>query len=244
MENIFALTSGKGGVGKSTVALGLATAFSALNKTVLLIDMDQGLRCLDLMLGISEKVAFDISDVLDGRDAESAIYGTAQDPRIFLMPAPMQIGSIKGVTFGEFIREAALNFDVVIIDFPAGIDFSLYSFLPDQTHFITVCTPDPVSLRDASLAGDKLYSMGKQNVRLIINKFDISYIKNKVYPNIDSIIDIAGLRLIGIIPSDINLTVNQAASKLTKKGRAYKAFLRLAKRLNGQDVKLPKPKKI
>ena len=74
MEKLFAITSGKGGVGKSTVAVGIASALAELGETVLLIDMDEGLRCLDLMLGLSEKIAFDLSDALVNRDTKGALY--------------------------------------------------------------------------------------------------------------------------------------------------------------------------
>ena len=137
-----------------------------------------------------------------------------------------------------------LNFDKVVVDFPAGIDFTLYKALPDYAVFLTVCTGEPVSLRDASLVGMELAEIGKTNVRLIINRFDIAFIKDGIYSSIDDMIDRAGIRLIGIVPFDISLSLSFAASTLPKRCNAVKAFDRIAKRLCGQDVKLPKPKKI
>lgn len=244
MDKLFAVTSGKGGVGKSTLSAGLAAALARKGSRVLLIDMDEGLRCLDLMLGISEAIVFDLADILGGVEAQSAIYPVPECEGLFLIPAPAKTGMVDPELFGAFLREALLNFDKIVIDFPAGIDFTLYKVLPDYTVFLTVCTGEPVSLRDASLIGAELAEINKTNVRLIINRFDIAFIKDGIYSGVDDMIDRAGIRLIGIVPFDMGLTLAFSASKLPKKCNAVKAFDRIAKRLCGEDVKLPKPKKI
>lgn len=244
MNNVFAITSGKGGVGKSTVATCLAAAAEKQGKKVLLIDLDEGLRCLDIMTGISESVVLDISDVFVGEAVENAIYPLPQHPSIFLLPAPATRGGIEEECFGELIRQVASSYDMVIADFPAGIDMRLYEQMPDTTRFITVTGPDPVSIRDAGVVADKLFEIGKKYNRLIINRFDYSYIKSGIYKCIDDIIDISRTRLIGIVPTDISLTLNQAKGTIAKKGQAVKAFSRIIKRLDGQDIPLPKPKKI
>ena len=93
MDNLFAVTSGKGGVGKSTVATCLAAEAERLNKKTLLIDLDEGLRCLDLMLSLSESVVLDLSDVFEGHDVNSALYQVPEHPLINLLPAPSFYGS-------------------------------------------------------------------------------------------------------------------------------------------------------
>ncbi len=244
MNNLFAVTSGKGGVGKSTVATCLAAAAEQLQKRTLLIDLDEGLRCLDLMLSLSETVVLDLSDVFSGHDANSAIYPVKDHPYIFLLPAPAFYGRIDESSFGDFIREAAQHFDIVIVDFPAGIDLRLYKQMPDTTRFITVCNPDPVSIRDSGVVADRLYDIGKTDNRLIINRFSMDYIKGGIYKGIDDIIDSSRLRLLGVVPTDTQIFLSQAKGKLIKRGKASKAFLRIMKRLLGEDIPLPKPKKI
>lgn len=244
MNNLFAVTSGKGGVGKSTVATCLAAAAEKLNKKTLLIDLDEGLRCLDMMLSMSESVVLDLSDVFSGHDANSAIYPVPEHPLVYLLPAPAFYGKIDEGSFGDFIREAVLHFDIVIVDFPAGIDLRLYKQMPDTTRFLTVCNPDPVSVRDSSVVADRLCEIGKNRNRLIINRFSMDYIKSGVYGGIDDIIDFSRIRLAGVVPTDNELLLSQAKGKIAKRGRASKAFLRIMKRLLGEDIPLPKPKKI
>ena len=244
MNNVFAITSGKGGVGKSTVASCLAAATEKLNKKVVLIDLDEGLRCLDIMLGISENILFDISDVLKGEDVFNALYKIPEKENLYLLPAPSKRDMINEDDFGALVRKLADEFDAVFVDFPAGIDMRLYKQLPDSTQFITVTGPDPVSIRDAGFIADSLCNIGKMHNRLIINRFSYSYIKSGIYSGIDDIIDSSCVRLIGIIPNDVNLPLAQAKGRLCKKGKAVKAIDRIIKRLYGEDIPLPKAKKI
>jgi len=243
MGKIYAVTSGKGGVGKSTVSVGLATAFSKMGQTVLLVDMDEGLRCLDVMLGIDEKIIFDLSDILLGKDVADCIYPIDNNPNLHLIPAPSKIGAVDTYSFANFAKEIEGFYDVVIFDFPAGIDFSLYTCLPESTLFLTVAFPDPVTVRDAAVVSQKLDEIGVAS-RLILNAFDYKLTKQKIFKNIDDIIDQSGLRLLGIVPVSEELKLLSVKHKLKPKANAMKAFSRIAKRLSGEKILLPKLKKI
>lgn len=243
MGNIIAVTSGKGGVGKSTVSVGLSFAFSKSGKTVLLVDMDEGLRCLDLMLGIDNSIVFDLSDILAGKEISDGIYYSDMHPGIHLIPAPENIGNIEKDSFSEFAKKVEDLYDVVIFDFPAGIDFSLYDCLPKDTLFLTVALPDPVSVRDAAAVSRNLNTI-KANSRLVINQFDYSLTRRKIFDNIDDIIDKSALRLIGIIPKENELAMLTLKHGLKPHGKAFSAFCRISKRIQGENVLLPKLKKI
>ena len=238
-----ATTSGKGGTGKSTISCGLSLAFAKMGKKVLLVDMDEGLRCLDLILGIDHEVVFDLSDILGGAPISNGIYTSPKYPLIDVIPAPSQIGNINADALAEFAKEVKSSYDVVIFDFPAGLDFSLYSSIGSDAQFFAVCNPDPVSVRDAAAVCAALPAT-KTEPRLIINRFDAEYIKKKIYSNIDDIIDISGFRLIGIVPQSSELMLLSVTHTLKPKSRAFKSLYRIAKRLLGDDVKLPKIKKI
>ncbi len=238
-----ATTSGKGGTGKSTVSCGLALAFAKLNKSVLLIDMDEGLRCLDLLLGVDSKIVFDLSDILNGTPISDGTYILPSNSLISVIPAPSQIGNIQADALSAFAEKVKSKYDVVIFDFPAGLDFSLYSAIGNDVQFLSICNGDPVSVRDAAAVCTSLPHT-KKDARLIINRFDAEYIKKKIYSNIDDIIDISGFRLLGIVPQSRELMLLSITHSLNKKTNAFKALYRIAKRLSGDEIRLPKIKKI
>ena len=238
-----ATTSGKGGTGKSTVSCGLSLAFAKMNKKVLLVDMDEGLRCLDLLLGIDHTVVYDLSDILKGAPLSNATYTLPQNQFISVIPAPAQIGDITADALCDFAQRVKEIYDVVIFDFPAGLDFSLYTAIGYDAQFLTVCNPDPVSVRDAAAVCASLPAT-QSDARLIINRFDAEYIKKKIYNNIDDIIDISGFRLLGLVPQSSELMLLSVTHKIHKRSKALKALYRIAKRLCGESVKLPKIKKI
>lgn len=242
MGKIYATTSGKGGVGKSTTAVGLGFAFAHLGERVLLVDMDEGLRCLDLLLGVDNSVVLDLADVLDGTPIEDAAY-ICQNDKLHLITAPMHTGAIDRESFARFAKTASIVYDVVIFDFPAGLDFSLYTALPKSTLFLTVATPDPVSVRDAAAVSERLHSNGLGS-RLIINRFAFKDALRHKQKNIDGIINTATLRLLGIVPDSRELTSLSLTHKIKKNCRAMKAFLRIAGRLMDKNIPLKKLKKI
>ena len=243
MGKVYAVTSGKGGVGKSTVSVGLAFAFTKLNKRTLLVDMDEGLRCLDLMLGVDKSAVFDLSDILMGKEMNDAVYEVEGTDGLYLIPAPSAVGQIDAFSFSLFAQLAANSFDAVIFDFPAGMDFSLYNSLPKDTLFLTVAVPDPVSVRDAAYVSKRLCEFSCSS-RLIINNFKYSLVKRRIYRNIDDIIDSAGLQLLGVVPNSEELAFLSVNHKLKQKGKPMAAFLRIAKRLDGEHILLPNLKKI
>ncbi len=216
MSQIFAVTSGKGGVGKSTVSAGLAFAFSGLSKKTLLVDMDEGLH---------------------------AVYKVGESNNLFLVPAPSEVGKIDAFAFSGFVREAEKEYDIIIFDFPAGMDFSLYTCLPKGALFLTVAVPDPVSVRDAAAVSEKLSGLSCSS-RLVINNFKYRLVKRGIFRNIDDIIDSAGLRLLGVVPSSEELAFLSVTHRIKPNGRPMRAFKRIAVRLCGESVLLPQPKKI
>ena len=123
------------------------------------------------------------------------------------------------------------------------MDFSLYTSLPKDTLFLTVAVPDPVSVRDAAYVSKRLCEFSCSS-RLIINNFKYSLVKRRIYRNIDDIIDSAGLQLLGVVPNSEELAFLSVNHKLKQKGKPMAAFLRIAKRLDGEHILLPNLKKI
>lgn len=239
MGRLIAVTSGKGGVGKSSVAIGLASTVAADGKTVLLIDLDAGMRCLDLMLGVSDRLVFDLADVLSGsKNLSDALLYPSDRKGMALLAAPSEDKWLPGLR--ELLLSVTDHFDYTILDFPAGVCDGLYDCLPRFAELLVVCNPDPVSIRDAGKVGISLSRWEFLSVRLIINRFRPENIKNRRMSNIDDMIDACGIRLLAIIPEDESVYHSAVTGRpLQKGGRAAMAFKRLAKRMEGYSLPLP-----
>lgn len=244
MAKVIATVGGKGGTGKSTCSIQLSIALSRLGYRVLLIDMDEGMRCLDMLLGVSENLLFDLSDAASGREIESCVITINKYKGIDLLAAPPQKGLVDRESFSEFLSNLdSKPYDWVVADLPAGTDRELYKSFPADTDFICVCNPNPVSVRDTRAVSRLLGDIGRRGY-LLINKFERFFIKNPVFDNIDDIINESGLTLIGIIPHCEAVAFAFLNGKFPTRGKAGRAFNRVAKRLGGKNVPLPKLKNI
>lgn len=241
---VIVVTSGKGGVGKSTVCIGIATAFGRNGKTVLLIDTDEGMRCLDSMLGASQSVMLDLSDAQNNpENYKQAVVGAESADGVFVLAAPSQYGAIDSEKLSKVIAEAEKDFDVVIVDCPAGVDERYYSALPLEAKILVVTNSDAAAVNGAMNAGMMVKRLGLGNVRLIVNKFSGKKV-GKLHDNIDLIVDKTGIGLIGIVPYDEEIIKASAKSKPSEWGRGSMAFFRIAARINGARVLLPKTGRI
>lgn len=232
------IASGKGGSGKSTCSIGLATAFSKRGRRVLLIDIDEGLRCLDLMLGVSENLVFDLSDILNYKKPLDDVVLKVND-KIDLIAAPSEINSFSKPEFGKFLYEVTDIYDNVIVDCPAGIDPIFYKSIPPFADVLIVEALDMIGCRSASVLYNMLESAGVNHKYLIINKFDYFILKKNPNLTLDEIIDKSGLMLRGIVPIDTSLGMLSINGKLYSKSYAYNAFSRIADRLEGKNIPLP-----
>ncbi len=241
---VYVIVSGKGGAGKSTVACGLGSAFAEAGYKTLLIDADEGLRCLDLMLGVAPDVVFDTGDVLAERcsvaDAIKLVHGSKN---LYLLPAPMEHGTV-GEALIELTNSLRTDYNRIIIDSTAGVGDGFNSAVRSADAAIVVVGSDPVSIRDARSVCTLLHNLCVTARRMVINRYDYKSMKHSLTPHIDNMIDSTALRLIGIVPQDSLLTISAIKGELPKKGNAKKAFSRIVARLSGKNVKLPKLKKI
>ena len=243
MGELFAVLSGKGGTGKTSVCAGIATALAQEGLRILCIDCDVGLRNLDISLGIADSGALSFLDVSQGhypleRAAKHPLY-----PTVSFLTAPMNcpVEKIDPESFGDFLRSARKEFDYIFLDAPAGVDagFRLVSKAADR--FLLVTGAGPAAVRDAARVGDILELMGKRDIRLIVNRVDRKML-GTVQVTIDDVMDNAGLPLMGVVPEDANVTL--AASfghpllNFSPRSSAAKAFRRIARRVQGYHQRI------
>jgi septum site-determining protein MinD len=240
------VTSGKGGVGKSTVSVGLACALASRGQRVLVIDTDAGLRSLDLMLSIGDRAVCDLSDVFARRcEPSAAIYESPLCQNVFVIPAPPTLEGLASPAEMQYLcRGLAEHYDTVLIDCPAGIGrgFRLATSAADRA--ILVTTPDRVAARDVYVASTLLDRLDI-SYKMIINRLRAKPVLRGKMPDIDELIDTAGLQLIGVIPEDEAVAVANAYGKpLPMESPAARCFANIAARYLGEDIPLAPLKKL
>ncbi len=240
MGKTVVLISSKGGSGKSTVAVGLATAFSREGRKVLLIDADEGARCLDSMLSVDSDTVFDIRDVLLGNaELKEAMLSVPRLDNAWVIPSPLSPEPLELGMLGELVEKIKHDFDYIIIDTKGQLPAERLKGLPSSASFISVVTTDRIAVRNTGTLVSGLRQYGIVP-KLIINRFKKRSTDGK-YTNIDNVIDTASAQLLGIIPEDKNITLSQGPILL---GTAASAIFRIASRIDGKSTPLPKIKNI
>ena len=243
MGAITVITSGKGGVGKSTTSVGLACALSRRGRRVLLVDGDAGLRSLDRMLGVEAGLVYDIADVAAGRcEPIRAIYPCPGFERLFLLPAPAkEEDTVPPEIMQQLIPLLAAYYDHVLIDCPAGVGTGFASAVAAAQRALVGSNPDPVCVRDSAIVRRLLAEKGVKDQRLVINRFQNSRFKKLGYfEDLDAMIDESGIRLIAVIPEDVQLASAAAGARpAPQRCSGAMAYSRLAARLEGERVPLP-----
>lgn len=236
------VTSGKGGTGKTSMTCGIGSCLAAMNYRVLLIDMDVGLRNLDLVLGMTDRVLMDFTDVIYQRcSLEEAAVEHPEIPNLFLLTAPVTArpGQIDRLDMLALLSRAKSQFDYVLLDSPAGVDTGFDLSICGADRAIVVSTTDPICLRDAQRAVSILQRQ-RIPIHLAINKMSRRLLR-KLHTNIDDAMDAAGLPLIGIVPDDEKVPVcgglGQPVILHARKGAAI-GYYNIAQRLTGKRVPL------
>lgn len=245
MGELFAVVSGKGGTGKTSVCAGVSVALAAAGKRVLCIDCDVGLRNLDISLGMTDCSALSFLDVAEeGYPLEQT--ATHPDyPNLSFLTAPMNRGveTIDPILFGDMLQHTRRLFDYVLLDAPAGVDagFRLVSQVADR--FLLVTGSGPAAIRDATRVGDLLELMGKDQIRLVVNRVDRDML-SAVRLTVDDVMDTAGLPLIGVVPEDpyvvLAASFGRCVEKYARRCDAAKAYRKIAGRIQGfhEPIKL------
>lgn len=244
MGEAIVITSGKGGVGKSTLSANLGAALALMGKKTVLLDTDIGLRNLDVILGLENRIVYDLVDVCEGScDFKKALIRDKRYENLCLIPAA-QVKDKDAVTpmqMKNLVTKLKDEFDYVIIDCPAGIEQGFENAVAGADSAIVVTVPSVASVRDADRIVGLLEKHNITSVKLAVNKVRLKMVEKGLMLSIEEILDILAIELIGAIPDDESVII--AANTGTpcvsdEKSMAGAAYKNIAKRVLGEEVPL------
>lgn len=242
MGRTIVITSGKGGVGKTTSTANIGVALGLAGHKVVVVDADIGLRNLDVVLGLENRIIYNLVDVTEGKcRLKQALIKDKRFPGLQMLPAA-QTKDKTAVTpeqFKALIDELENSFDFVLIDCPAGIERGFQNAISGAKEALVITTPEVSAVRDADRIIGLLDLSGLSAPKLIVNKVRADMMKRGEMMDIEDILDILNIELIGIVPDekDIVISTNQgepvAAIETSPTGQAYR---NIAKRLIGEEI--------
>ena len=243
MSTAVVVTSGKGGTGKTSLTGGVSSCLAALGRRVLCIDMDIGLRNLDISLGLTDRALMDFTDVLEGRcSLKRAAVPHPVIKNLYLLTAPLTLSpGISEERMKAFLRTAREQYDYILMDSPAGMGEGFRLAVCGADRGIVVSTTDTSALRDAQRVVS-LLSRQLPSIHLVVNRVQPKLLR-QLHTTIDDAMDTAGLPLLGIVPEDpqVLLCANQGRPLILQASRgAATAYLNIARRLLGQRAPLMK----
>jgi len=242
MSTVIVITSGKGGTGKTSLTGGLASCLAALDYQVLCIDMDVGLRNLDLTLGMSDRTLMDFTDVISGHctlERAACPHPVIKGLSLLTAPLTMPRGGLDTSKIRALIQQARERYDYILMDSPAGLGEGFQAATRFADRAIVVSTTDNSALRDAQRTVTEL-SHRMSHIHLVVNRIQPRLLR-RLHSTIDDAMDTAGLPLLGVVPEDPNvmLSANQGQPLILTASRgAAIAYLNIARRIAGQRVAL------
>ena len=244
MSEVYVITSGKGGVGKTTSTANLGTGLAMLGKKVVLIDADIGLRNLDLIMGLENRVVYDLVNVVEGKcRLKQALIKDKRHSELYLLPAA-QTRDKDAVTPDQMKKLCAdlkKDFDYILIDCPAGIEQGFRNAIAGADKAIVVTTPDISAVRDADRIIGMLEANSICDPKLLINRVRVDMVKRGDMMSVQDIIELLAIDLLGIVPDDevIIKTSNKGEPcVMDNKSLPGQAYMNIARRINGDEVEI------
>lgn len=242
MSEVIVVTSGKGGVGKTTSSANIGTGFAMLDKKVVLIDADIGLRNLDVVMGLENRIVYNLIDVIEGNcRLKQALIKDKKFSNLFLLPAAQTRD--KNAVTPEQMQKLCENlkeeFDYVIIDCPAGIEQGFKNAIAGADRAFVVTTPEVSAIRDADRIIGLLEANELRNSRLIINRIRTDMVKRGDMMSVEDVVEILAIDLIGTIPDDENVVIstnNGEPIVINQSSVSGRAYFNICKRVAGEDV--------
>ena len=231
MSEVIVITSGKGGVGKTTTTANIGTGLAQLNKKVVMIDTDIGLRNLDVVMGLENRIVYNLGDVVEGKYPELCLLPSAQTrDKDAVTPEQMV----------ELINELREEFDYILLDCPAGIEQGFKNAVAGADRALVVTTPEVSAIRDADRIVGLLEANEMKRIDLIVNRLRVDMVKRGDMMNVDDVTEILAVNLIGAVPDDEQIVVstNRGEPLVGTNSLAGKAYMNICHRILGEEVPL------
>ena len=242
MGTVIVITSGKGGVGKTTTTANLGTGLAMLEKKVVMVDTDIGLRNLDVVLGLENRIVYDLVDAVRGNcRLKQSLIKDKRYENMFLLPAA-QTKDKAAVTedqMKELCAKLKEEFDYVLIDCPAGIEHGFKNAIAGAEEAIVVTTPEVSAVRDADRIVGLLEAAGLRQPRLIVNRIRAGMIRSGDMMSVEDILEILAIDLLGIVPDDDAIVISTNRGEPTvidNDSRPGQAFRNISQRIIGEEV--------
>jgi len=242
MGEVIVITSGKGGVGKTTSTANLGTGLALQGKKVALLDTDIGLRNLDVVMGLENRIVYDLVDVVEGNcKVKQALIKDKRYEGLFLLPAAQtkDKNAVKPEQIKKLCEELKKEFDYIIVDCPAGIEQGFKNAIAGADKAIVVTTPEVSAVRDADRIIGLLESNEVRNPKLLLNRVREDMVKKGDMMSTDDVLEILAIDLMGVVPDDQSIIVatNKGEPAVTdNKSLAGQAYRNIVRRIMGEDV--------
>jgi septum site-determining protein MinD len=247
MGEVIVVTSGKGGVGKTTTTANLGSALALTGKKVALVDTDIGLRNLDVVMGLENRIVYDICDVVEGKcKLRQALIKDKRFNELFLLPAAQtrDKSAVNEEQMIELTNKLREEFDFILIDCPAGIEQGFKNAIAGADRALVVTTAEISAIRDADRIIGLLATSQIKNPELIINRIRPNMIKRGEMMDVEDIVELLSIDLIGVIPDDeyiITQTNKGEPAVSNKKSPSGRGYMEIAQRLLGENIEITIP---
>ncbi len=244
MSEVIVITSGKGGVGKTTLCANLGAAFARMEKKCVVVDTDLGLRNLDVVMGLENRIVYNLIDVTEGNcRLKQALVRDKHYPGLYLLPAA-QTRDKSSVTPQQLIKltdELRQHFDYILMDCPAGIEQGFQNAIAPADRAVVVTTPEVSAIRDADRIIGLLEAAQMKQIELMINRIRPAMVARGEMMSVEDVTEILATPLIGILADqeDIVVSSNLGEPLAGKDTSAGQEFLNIARRIMGEPVPLP-----
>ena len=241
MSEVIVVTSGKGGVGKTTTSANVGTGLAKLNKKVVLIDTDIGLRNLDVVMGLENRIVYNLVDVVEGncRPKQAMIKDKRYD-NLYLLPSAQTRDktSVTPEQMKALTNELRQEFDYIILDCPAGIEQGFKNAIAGADRALVVTTPEVSAIRDADRIIGLLEANEMKRTDLLVNRIRTDMVKRGEMMSLEDVLDILAINLIGAVPDDENIVIstNQGEPLAGNNTLAGQAYMNICKRILGEEV--------